>query len=763
MIKKLLALFLAVFLCLSAAACTTDKPNDEESNTSGDGSSESTSESTSESDTESETDKGALPVDNGDLLPAYEGMKTSVDYTDTYNDCILMTVQGTTQADYETYVAKFAAFSNYEEIVAPRDMLGGTGNVASIYTKETTEGIYLINALWIPAENSVYGVGEVKVTVEPLRDTDLSVFDPASASMGSVETLLIQIGPDDVGTVGSKVDGAPDQNVFSAMSYAYRLSDGSFVVLDGGGDGFGSGARDKDQAARVYQTLKAYSSSDEIVIAAWYFTHPHTDHMGGFMAFTDIYLNNPNYRITLESVICNLPNIEEQTNPVPEGAVHALSADKIALYNARLEELRAEGVQIYKAHVGQMYYIRNLTIEVLFTYDLLSPALPHALFVSDAYGAYAARIYNNDEVSFEVTAWSEKDLQYQALDKIYRGKMPAPNTDGSYTLTIPAGYTYKTDDGSHTYTATSDVSFTFKKTSAEYLYFANYDKQDDVAIQRERYVNAKDSTKAIYRAYIRNNFTNTFSIIAQATVTVDADTSYKAMWTGDATCYGIMTVNRMYGAAMKSDFVQVMHHGLTQMDRGTSEDDLLKYAFEIEVNHFFGAAPDVTQTQYSIMRFPQFYSSDGSYGYVRAKYVLWPSYLKQATGYIDGEPGDDPNSTDSRLTTWQPLYHLQTEAQAQGGDVYVSRCFLTVFTLGETVTVTEDPSVITTPMPDPISGGAISSAEDFAEMKENGTYYLMGDITVTDPEVALYAKTFAGTLDGRGHTITIIYDKLDAT
>ena len=764
MIKKIVALFLAVGLLLCSASCTTDKPNDEESDSSSESASESASESKTESDTETESDNGVeAGPDTSELLPVYEGAQADISFTDTYNDCTLMTVQGTTKAEYEAYVAKLSAYTNYTTVVATRNMLGTTGNLASMYTKETENGTYLINALWIPAENSIYGVNEVKVTAEPLGGIDLSVFDPASATLGEVQPLLIQIGPDDVGAVGSKVDGARDQNAYSAMSYAYRLSDGSFVVLDGGGDGFGTGTRDKDQAARVYHTLEAYSSSDEIVIAAWYFTHPHTDHMGGFMAFTDTYLNNSNYRVTLESVICNLPNIEEQTNPVPEGAAHALSADKIALYNARLEELRAQGVKIYKAHVGQTYYIRNLTVEILFTYDLLSPALPVSLFVSDAYGAYAERIYNNDEVSFTVTAWSQKDLQYQALDAIYKGKMPAPNADGSYTLTIPAGYTYTAPDETHTYTATSDVSFTFKKDSAEYLYFANYDKKNDVAIQRERYVDAKDSTKAVYRAYVRNNFTNSFSIIAQMTLKVDGDTSYTAMWTGDATCYSITTVNRMYGTAMKSDFVQVMHHGLTQMDRGTSDNELLKYFFENEINLFFGAAAGVSQSQYSMTKFPQDYNSDGSYGYVRAKYVLWPSYLKQAVPYVDGEPGDDIYSSDSRLSTWNPLNHLQLEAKAQGGDVYVSRCFLTVFALGESVTVTEDHSVLITPMPDPISGGAISSVEDFASMKESGTYYLTGDITVTDPEAALYAKTFAGTLDGRGHTITIVYDKLDAT
>jgi len=759
MLKKIFVTLLAFLFCLTMGSCASQPSDPQDTETESDPNQESTSESEEESETEF-TDQ---PVDDSVLVPVYEGAKAEITHTDIYNDCILVTVQDTTKAEYEAYLETLLSFSNYTEIVSPREILGNTGNLASMYTKQTAEGNYLINVLWIPEEKSVYGVGEVKITVEPLHDTDLSVFAPTPSIEGTDETLLIQIGADGYGEIGSKVPEAPDQNTTSNMSYAYRLCDGSFVILDGGGNGFGNGGVDREQASRVYRTLEKYKTSEEIVIAAWYITHPHTDHMGGFMAFTQTYLNDPNYRVTLEKVICNLPNIETQSKPFYEGFEQALSADKIELYNNRLEQLRSEGVDVYKAHVGQSYYIRNLKIEILFAYDLLSPALPESFFLSDAYGAYSAQIYNTTEVSFEVEAWSTADLQYQALDRIYKGQLPAPNADGSYTLTIPAGYTYTAADGVHSYTATEEVLVTVKRNSAEYYYLLNYGKESDKAVLRKRSISTSDATKAIYRACFRNNFTNTYSLIAQMTVQVKPDLAYTALWTGDATCYGIMTVNRMYGAAMKSDFVQVPHHGNTQMDRGTSNIEILKYAFEIEINHFFGAAAGVEQKNYPVTIFPELYNSDGSYGYVRAKYVLWPSYLKHATDYIDGEPGDDPNSVDSRLTTWQPLYHLQAEAAAQGGGVYVARCFLTVFTLGETVEIAEDHTLFATSAPKPEAGSVITSAEDFATMDSKGSYVLGCDITVTDPTGALFAGTFQGTLDGQGHTITIVYDRLNAT
>ncbi|MBR2019648.1 MAG: hypothetical protein IKA05_04545 [Clostridia bacterium] len=759
MLKKIFVMLLAFLFCLTMGSCASQPSDPQDTETERDPNQESTSESEEESETEF-TDQ---PVDDSELVPAYEGTKAEITHTDIYNDCILVTVQDTTKAEYETYLETLLSFSNYTEIVSPREILGNTGNLASMYTKQTAEGNYLINVLWIPEEKSVYGVGEVKITVEPLHDTDLSVFDPASATTGSVESLLIQIGVDEYGAIGSVVEGAPDQNKDSGMSYVYRLSDGSFLVMDGGGDGFGTGDADREQASRIYRTLDKYKTTDEIVIAAWYITHPHTDHMGAFMAFSNIYLSNPNYKVSMEKVICNLPNISEQTLLSYDGFNYALGSDKMELYNTGLENLRADGVDIYKAHVGQVYYIRNVTVEILFTYDLFSPALPESFFVSDAYGAYVERIYNNDEVSFTLQAWSEKDMQYQALDQIYKGVMPEPNADGRYTLTIPAGYTYTSPDGKHTYTASQAVSFTFRKNSAEFLFFANYDKADDVAILRERHIDSSNSTKAVYVACKRNNFTNTFSLISQMTVHTGENVSHTALWTGDATCYSIASVNKMYGAAMKSDFVQVPHHGLTQMDSGSSHIDILKHTFEIEINHFFGAASGVSQEMYPQTWFPQAYNSDGSYGYVRAKYVLWPSYLKGARKFIDGEPGDSLVTSDSYTNTWNPLHHLQVEAQAQGGNVYVGRCFLTVFALGDTVTVTEDHTLFTSSGGETEGGNTITSAEDFATMDSKGSYVLGCDITVTDPTGALFAGTFQGTLDGQGHTITIVYDRLNAT
>lgn len=50
-----------------------------------------------------------------------------------------------------------------------------------------------------------------------------------------------------------------------------------------------------------------------------------------------------------------------------------------------------------------------------------------------------------------------------------------------------------------------------------------------------------------------------------------------------------------------------------------------------------------------------------------------------------------------------------------------------------------------------LAEGTVSSAEEFAKMKPNGSYTLAADITITAP----YAEDFSGTFDGAGHTVTL--------
>ena len=57
-----------------------------------------------------------------------------------------------------------------------------------------------------------------------------------------------------------------------------------------------------------------------------------------------------------------------------------------------------------------------------------------------------------------------------------------------------------------------------------------------------------------------------------------------------------------------------------------------------------------------------------------------------------------------------------------------------------------------------LAEGTVSSAEEFAKMKPDGSYTLAADITITAP----YAEDFSGTFDGAGHTVTLDIEGSDS-
>jgi len=156
-----------------------------------------------------------------------------------------------------------------------------------------------------------------------------------------VENLVVQVGT--YHTV--------EKN--NGMCYVYRLCDGSFIIVD-------SGHRVKKCADALWDTLNRLAPDPEnIVIAAWFITHAHNDHIGAFYEFTDAYSDN----VTLEQVVYNFPNMVSFVNcDDGNGRDHMrYFADCVSNY---------EGVEIIEAHPGQKFYLRDAEIEMLYTWDL---------------------------------------------------------------------------------------------------------------------------------------------------------------------------------------------------------------------------------------------------------------------------------------------------------------------------------------------------------------------------------------------------------
>ena len=161
------------------------------------------------------------------------------------------------------------------------------------------------------------------------------------------------------------------------MGYVYQLADGSFFIIDGGV------TRDDPNlsSAPVLMALLEEFAPDpnNIVIAAWFMTHMHDDHIG---AYYDISRNEEYAsKVKIEKLIHNMPSESEMaiqdkykfdngTQDISTTINNAAgSTERQEEFNEATAKLRPE--QKFKAHPGQVFYIRDLTLTIYCSQDLL--------------------------------------------------------------------------------------------------------------------------------------------------------------------------------------------------------------------------------------------------------------------------------------------------------------------------------------------------------------------------------------------------------
>lgn len=285
------------------------------------------------------------------------------------NNCWLMVVEHTTYAEYTAYRQALLS-QGFRTIVAEHEVLGKTNCPKSaMYANDQ----YVINTFRTTSGNK-----NAYVTVEPIGDVGaqgnyLDVFTPPKTVERVCDPMLIQIGVDE------NADPMAMDTGRSGMAYVIRLSDGRFVVYDGG---FSDTKKPLRNADRIYNVMKKNAPdkgayANQVVIAAWVITHPHGDHFGALRSFVKRYLEYEKSPVTLQRVIADIPSC---ANTADEAAILAHTAkigaaDMERTYTAYLRRIQNLGVDIYKAHTGQKYYFNDLSFEVLYTAQVSYPTM----------------------------------------------------------------------------------------------------------------------------------------------------------------------------------------------------------------------------------------------------------------------------------------------------------------------------------------------------------------------------------------------------
>ena len=147
------------------------------------------------------------------------------------------------------------------------------------------------------------------------------------------------------------------------MSYVIRLTDGRFIIIDGG--------RSFDRDADIlYKHLIKRSPTETPVVAAWFMTHPHVDHFELFINFYDKYGD----KIKIEKFLYNFPrhdDAEHYPDLLDVGEFKRFGYDNSAVVRIpmMLERIALSGAEVYTPHTAQIYEIGDATFEILACMD----------------------------------------------------------------------------------------------------------------------------------------------------------------------------------------------------------------------------------------------------------------------------------------------------------------------------------------------------------------------------------------------------------
>lgn len=284
---------------------------------------------------------------------------------DCYNDTLEFYYTGATAADFESYIAllKEKGFGEYTS-----NKIGN--NLYATMTDETR----MLHVYYTDYEKTV------RVISAYLEGTELPPVKKQSVTAITKPAITQMTLNYAAGSFG--------------MCYIITLSDGSFVIFDGGAD------KGNTDHIRLYKLLERLNARPDkkIVIAGWFLTHEHYDHFQNFYNFCKAY----GKKVTIEAFYHNLTSPAADYNSNNPGNYFPEK-----FYEA--SDYVNGGIKLVKVHTGQKLYIRDAEFEVLFTHEDLYPD--------------RLRFFNNSSVTTRMTLGGQTvmwlgDIWTAAADKL---------------------------------------------------------------------------------------------------------------------------------------------------------------------------------------------------------------------------------------------------------------------------------------------------------------------------------------------------------
>lgn len=161
--------------------------------------------------------------------------------------------------------------------------------------------------------------------------------------------------------VGSKTKLTMPELYNAGNSFVFQLKNGHFIINDGG---------DENDIEYLIDYLEAKAPNGEKpIVEAWVVTHSHEDHMGVFVGL----MNNPELfdRFYVEEVYFTESNeiSHEERGGSAHPGTHTFFSKTVP---SSMKSTTGSAPNVYRMRTGERYYFNDITMDVVYTLDLLN-------------------------------------------------------------------------------------------------------------------------------------------------------------------------------------------------------------------------------------------------------------------------------------------------------------------------------------------------------------------------------------------------------
>ena len=298
---------------------------------------------------------------------------------------------GFTQADYRE--TKFQ-YSDFDVTNTPSD-----GNYTYTGNYVGDQDYYNYYYILISADYmlNVYfctTTGDMRIVVSDVEEYEryAEINEAAEAPYTAITTPLFALL--DIGGPNFELQTGPNagttiKGVTNGLCMVYRLSDGRFLVVDGGY--WNDTDTEGEEMARLFKWMQEHADYDndgiytnnKVTVAAWLITHHHSDHINGAYKFGMMYKDNE--LVEIQNFMYNFPSFEyAESNygtDLQIGNAYTKFYPKMYTMLGQYDSLIT--------HSGMVYEFADAKIEILSTHEDFYPN--------------KLNIYNNSSTIFKIT------------------------------------------------------------------------------------------------------------------------------------------------------------------------------------------------------------------------------------------------------------------------------------------------------------------------------------------------------------------------